>query len=49
MADSGVLGIEEDSELVVLSQLDDDDKDTLTFSTSNSHELLVDVNEVGLY
>ena len=48
MADSDVLEITEESELVVLPQLDDDEKDTLTFAASDSQELLVDVNEVGL-
>jgi len=47
MADSDVLERTKESELDVLQQLDDDDKDTITFSASNSHELLVDVNEVG--
>jgi len=46
MAD--VLESTEESELDVLPQLDDNDKDTLAFSASNSHELLVDVSEVGL-
>jgi len=48
MADSGILESTEESELDVLPKLDSDDKDTLTFSTSHSHELLVDVNEVVL-
>jgi len=46
MADSCVLECTDESELDVLQHLDDDDKDTLTFSTNNSHELLVDVVEV---
>jgi len=46
MADSDVLENTEESELDVLPQLDDDDKDPLPFSASNSHELLVDVSEV---
>ena len=48
MADSDVLESMDESKLDVLPQLDDDAKDTLTFSVSNSHELLVDVSEVGL-
>jgi len=49
MADSDVLESTEESELGVLPQLDDDDKDTLPFSARSSHELLVDVSEVGLW
>jgi len=48
MADSDVLESTEESELDILPRLDDDDKDTLAFSTSSSRELLVDVSEVGL-
>jgi len=48
MADSGVLEGSEESELDVLPHFQEDDKGSLTFSASNSHELLVDVNEVGL-
>jgi len=46
MAESVILESTEESELDVLQQLYVDDKDTLTFSASNSHELLVDVSEV---
>jgi len=45
MANSVVLECTEESELV-LPHLDVDDKDTLTFSTSSSQKLLVDVSEV---
>jgi len=48
MDDSVVLESTEESELDILPHLDDGDKDTLTFSTSNPDKLLVDVTEVGL-
>ena len=48
MAESVILESTEESVLDVLPHLDVDDKDSLTFSASNSHELLVDVSEVML-
>jgi len=48
MADTDVLESTAESELDVLPHLEDSEKDALSFSASNSHELLDDVSEVEI-